>query len=76
MAFLKHRHIEIDAVIAKVGDERFWDYIIDRLKQISLKLDYNRAITLPEPYSKEKIDLLPKPTRKLWRYVMDLTRAP
>lgn len=72
MAFLSERRIEIDAILAKVGDERFWDYIMDKLKELYPKRNYNRAITLPERYSKEKVDLLPKPTRKLMRYIMDL----
>ena len=36
--------------------------------------NYNRAILLPERYSKEKSDLLPKATRKLVQYIMDLTK--
>lgn len=72
MEFLRDKRIEIDAVIARVGDERLWDYIMDKLKKIYPKRDYNRAISLPEKYSKEKIELLPNPTRKMMHYIMDL----
>src|SRR5215211_7824768 len=44
-----------------------------KLKQLYPKRNYNRAISLPERYSKEKYDLLPKATKKLIRYIMDLT---
>jgi Mg2+ and Co2+ transporter CorA len=37
------------------------------------KRNYNRAIPFPEKYSKEKSDLLPRATKKLIRYIMDLT---
>jgi hypothetical protein len=71
--FLKEQRVEIDAILAQVGDERFWEYIVYKLKQLYPKRDYNRAISLPERYSKEKSDLLPEATKKLVRYIMDLT---
>jgi hypothetical protein len=73
LEFLKIQRIEIDAILAQVGDERFWEYIMHKLKQFYPKRNYNRAISLPERYSKEKSDLLPKATKKLIRYIMDLT---
>jgi hypothetical protein len=71
--FLKVQRIEMDAILAQVGDERFWEYIMYNLKQLYPKRNYNRAISLPERYSKEKFNLLPKATKKLVRYIMDLT---
>jgi hypothetical protein len=71
--FLKVQRIEMDAILAQVGDERFWEYIMYKLKQLYPKRNYNRAISLPERYSKEKFNLLPKATKKLVRYIMDLT---
>jgi hypothetical protein len=71
--FLKDKRVEIDAILAQVGDERFWEYILSRLKEIFPTRNYNRAISLPERYSKEKSDLLPKATKKLVRYILDLT---
>jgi hypothetical protein len=72
LEFLKEQRIEIDAILAQVGDERFWEYIMYKLKQLYPKRNYNRAISLAEGYSKEKSDLLPQATRKLMRYIMDL----
>jgi hypothetical protein len=71
--FLKDKRVEIDAILAQVGDERFWEYILSRLKEMFPTRNYNRAISLPERYSKEKSDLLPKATKKLVRYILDLT---
>jgi hypothetical protein len=72
LEFLKGQRIEIDAILAQVGDERFWENIIYKLKQLYPKRNYNHAISLPERYSKEKSDLLPNATKKLLRYIMDL----
>jgi hypothetical protein len=71
--FLKEQRVEIDAILAQVGDERFWEYIIHQLKKLYPKRNYNRAISLPERYSKEKSELLPEATKKLVRYIIDLT---
>jgi len=70
--FLKEQRIEIDAILAQVGDERFWEYIMFNLKRSYPNRNYNRANSLPERYSKEKFDLLPQATKKLIRYIMDL----
>jgi hypothetical protein len=34
LEFLKEQRIEIDAILAQVGDERFWEYIMYKLKQL------------------------------------------
>ena len=39
--------LELDGILAKVGDERFFQYIIDTLKDLYPKRDYNRAIEIP-----------------------------
>ena len=38
--------MELDAILAKVGDERFFQYILDTLKELYPKRDYNRAIDI------------------------------
>jgi hypothetical protein len=48
MQFLKKRRIEIDAVLAKVGNERFFEYILDKLKGLYPNRNYNRAVELPK----------------------------
>jgi hypothetical protein len=64
--FLRTKRIEINAIIAKVGDERFWNFIMDKLNERYPIRDYNRAM---EPPSKDpdmdEIDIYPNPIRKL-----------
>jgi hypothetical protein len=45
--FLRTSRIEINAVIAQVGDQRFWKFIMDKLQQLYSTRNYNRAIKLP-----------------------------
>jgi hypothetical protein len=45
--FLRTRRVEIDAVLAAVGNERFWEYIMEKLIELSPTRDYNRAISMP-----------------------------
>ena len=45
--FLDEERVELDAILAKVGDERFFQYIMDTLKDLYPKRDYNRAIEIP-----------------------------
>ncbi len=45
--FLDEDRVELDAILAKVGDERFFGYILDTLKEIYPKRDYTRAIDIP-----------------------------
>ena len=42
--FINGEGIELDAIIAAVGDERFFQYILKKLKESYPKRDYNRAI--------------------------------
>jgi hypothetical protein len=48
LEFLRHRKIEIDAVLAVVGSERFWEYLVHNLKQHYPKRDYTRVIEKPD----------------------------
>ncbi|MGH9857035.1 MAG: hypothetical protein ACRD4B_04235, partial [Acidobacteriota bacterium] len=50
--FLSTRKVEIDAVIAVVGSERFWEYLIEKLKEYYPTRDYTRVIN-PEPVTSE-----------------------
>ena len=45
--FLQHRRVEIDAVLHEVGTERFWEYIMKKLIQLSPTRNYNRVISMP-----------------------------
>ena len=42
--FIEHSRVEIDGVLAAVGSERLWEYIMHRLKMLFPKRDYNRVI--------------------------------
>jgi hypothetical protein len=46
--FLKHNKIEIDAVLAVVGNERFWEYLIHKLQEYYPTRDLTRVIS-PSP---------------------------
>ncbi|MGC1133753.1 MAG: hypothetical protein WA941_13085 [Nitrososphaeraceae archaeon] len=74
LEFLMHRRIEIDAILAKVGDERFFEFIMYKLKEISPNRDYNRAITIStELFNKDNFDLLPEPVKKFLTVVQNVT---
>jgi hypothetical protein len=45
LEFLKRRKVEIDAVLAHVGPERFWEYLINKLQEYYPKRDYTRVIS-------------------------------
>jgi hypothetical protein len=45
--FVKKRRVEIDAVLEQVGDERLWEYIIEKLIELFPTRDYNRVISMP-----------------------------
>jgi hypothetical protein len=50
--FLKRRKVEIDAVIAVVGSQRFWEYLIEKLGEYYPTRNYNRVIkTAPDTSS-------------------------
>jgi hypothetical protein len=46
--FLKHKKIEIDAVLAVVGNERFWEYLMHKLQEYYPTRDLTRVIS-PSP---------------------------
>ena len=45
--FVKKRRAEIDAVLEQVGDERLWEYIIEKLIELYPTRNYNRVISMP-----------------------------
>lgn len=74
LEFLEHRRIEIDAILAKVGGQRFFEFIMHELKQISLTRNYNRAIDLStEFYNMENIEILPDPVRRFFERVQTVS---
>jgi hypothetical protein len=76
LEFLMHRHIEIDAFLAKVGPERFFEFIMYKLEQLSPTRNYNRAIDLSaEFYNRNAIDILPTPVRWLLEHLQIVSDA-
>jgi hypothetical protein len=45
--FVKKRRVEIDAVLEQVGDERLWEYTMEKLIEFFPSRDYNRVISMP-----------------------------
>jgi hypothetical protein len=76
LEFLTHRHIEIDAILAKVGPEGFFEFIMHKLKQLSPIRNYNRAIDLSaEFYDRDAIDILPTPVRWFLEHLQNISDA-
>ena len=48
--FLRTRRIEINAVKNKVGSERLWNWILDKLDEIYPNRNGNRAVEMPQPH--------------------------
>lgn len=47
MKYLQKKRIELDSVVRKVGNQRFWEYIVEMLIDQFPTRDYNRAIKVP-----------------------------
>jgi hypothetical protein len=63
--FLRKSHIEINAVIAQVRDERFWKFVTDKVGKRFPTRNYNRSIELPtKDENAEETDLYPNAVRK------------
>jgi hypothetical protein len=45
--FILREKIEIDAILAQVGAERLWEYIMRKLISLFPTRNYNRAISMP-----------------------------
>ena len=47
---LRHKRIEINAVLNLVEVQRFWDWIVEKIKYENSTRDWNRAIKMPKAY--------------------------
>lgn len=65
IAFLKHNKIELDAVLATVGDERLWEYLMNKMAELYPERDYNRVINSKPTL----LDYYPKAIRNFNRYI-------
>ena len=48
LQFINSKRIEIDSVLAKVGNQRFWGFIIYKLNKKFPTRNYTRSINVPE----------------------------
>ncbi|MGH9977848.1 MAG: hypothetical protein ACRD8Z_18735, partial [Nitrososphaeraceae archaeon] len=76
LEFLKHRRIEIDAILAKVGVERFFEFIMYKLKEQSPTRNYNRAISISTEFcDKDALDILPDSVKKFLERIQAISDA-
>jgi hypothetical protein len=61
----EYKRIEIDLVLKEVGNKRFWDFIIFKLKRLFSTRDYTRAINIPSY-------ITPEPLGELNGLVLDI----
>jgi hypothetical protein len=47
---LRHKRIEINAVLNLVEGQRFWDWIVEKIKYENSTRDWNRVIEMPKAY--------------------------
>jgi hypothetical protein len=66
------KRIEINAVLAAVESERFFEYILYKLQQISPTRDYTRVIKMPSEYGGGLNAVLPKPIRDVLSRIQSL----
>jgi hypothetical protein len=67
----------MDAILAKVGPERFFQYIMCRLKVLYPTRDYKRAIKLStgQYYNEDNFDIIPDAVRRLLAHVQDVANV-
>jgi hypothetical protein len=76
LEFLKDRRIEIDAILAKVGAERFFEFIMHKLRAKSPTRNYNRAIDISiKLYNKDSLDILPGPVKTYLEAIQNISNA-
>jgi len=70
--YLLYHRIEIDSVLAKVGNEPFWNFILEELNSLFPVRNYNRAIEMPEFFLPKEIEsLLDKLKTKLSKITLE-----
>lgn len=73
--FLRTNRIEINAVIALVGDLRFWKFIMNKLQELYPMRDYNRAIELPsKDLEDDETELYTDAIKKFILHVRDIVQ--
>lgn len=65
--FLEHNKIEVDAVLATVGSERLWEYLMGKMGKAYPKRDYNRVIESKPSLS----HIYPEAIQNFTKYIED-----
>jgi hypothetical protein len=66
LPYLRDHRIELGAITANVGPQRFWDWLKNIILDVFQNRDYNRALDVPEVvYPDEYVDLTKKVEAKL-----------
>lgn len=47
LPYIEDKRIEIDSILSEVGNERFWEFIAQRILEVFPNRDYNRAVKKP-----------------------------
>jgi hypothetical protein len=69
LQFLRLKKIEIDAILAAVGSERFWEYLIKKLGEYYPTRDYTRVIDPKPEVSKYFPESIKDIQSKLGKYI-------
>ena len=73
ITFLKTKRIEINAVLAEVGDVEFWKFVMYKLKKAYPIRNYNRAIELPsKDPDADETNLYPPSIKSLLLHVREV----
>ena len=56
LPYIKNKRIEIDSVLAEVGNEGFWNFCLSKLKGLWKNRNYNRAINIPQNILPKQIE--------------------
>ncbi len=64
LPYIENKRIEIDSVLAEVGNERFWNFVLNKLRKLFPNRNYNRAMETPEDIIPEEIEDLIEALKK------------
>ena len=64
LPYIENKRIEIDSVLAEVGNERFWEFVIYKLLELFPHRNYNRAIKTPQDIIPEEVEDLIETLKK------------
>ena len=56
LPYIRDKRIEIDSVLAEVGNERFWNFCLAKLEGLWKNRNYRRAIVIPQDVIPEQIE--------------------